>query len=32
MRVNGDAKNSLMTLDDKDAEEVEQDRAALLRS
>jgi hypothetical protein len=32
LRVNGDAKNSLMTLDDKDAEEVEQERAAQFRS
>ncbi|MDF0496390.1 low affinity iron permease family protein [Bradyrhizobium yuanmingense] len=32
LRVNGDAKNSLMTLDDKDAEEVERERAAQLRS
>jgi low affinity Fe/Cu permease len=32
LRVNGDAKNSLMTLDDKDAEEVEQERAAQFHS
>src|SRR4051794_39174783 len=32
LRVNGDAKNSLMTLDDKDAEEVEQEREAQFRS
>ncbi|MVT51730.1 hypothetical protein GPL17_14640 [Bradyrhizobium yuanmingense] len=32
LRVNGDAKSSLMTLDDKDAEEVERERAAQFRS
>ncbi|WP_256375089.1 low affinity iron permease family protein [Bradyrhizobium sp. CIR18] len=31
LRVNGDAKNSLMTLDNKDAEEVEEERAAQFR-
>lgn len=32
LKVHGDAKNSLMTIDDKDAEEVERERERVRRS
>jgi low affinity Fe/Cu permease len=32
LKVHGDAKNSLMIIDDKDAEEVERERARVRRS